>query len=112
MSIFEPDSIITQIKRQVALDKIRVSLHGHEEMVEDDVSYDQLCEALLNGTVIENYPEHQRGACCLICGQTNSGRYLHIVCTTSLEVIIIITVYEPKLPKWVTPFQRRKSDEV
>ena len=27
----------------------------------------------------------------------------------SLHVAIIITVYEPKLPKWVTPFQRRKK---
>ena len=33
-------------------------------------------------------------------------RYLHIVCTTSLGLATIITVYEPKLPKWVTPFKR------
>jgi hypothetical protein len=29
-----------------------------------------------------------------------------VVCTTGLEVIVVITVYEPKPPKWATPFQR------
>ncbi len=108
MNVFDPDEIIKQLRQQVSRDSIRVSLHGHAEMVEEDISYDQLCEALSNGSVIENYPEHQRGACCLVCGQTTLGRYVHVVCTTSLDVVIIITVYEPQLPKWVTPYQRRK----
>jgi hypothetical protein len=76
-------------------------------MVEEDISYEQVCEALSDGKVIENYPEYQRGPCCLVCGQASSGRYVHVVCTTSLEVAIIITMYEPKPPKWITPFQRR-----
>lgn len=109
MNTFDSDAIIERLREQVSLGKIRVSRHAHEEMVEEDISYDQVCEALSSGSVIENYSEHQRGSCCLVCGQAVSGRYLHVVCTTSLEVAIIITVYEPKLPKWVTPFQRRKK---
>ena len=59
MNVRDSDRIIERLRQQVTLDKIRVSLHGHEEMVEDDVSYDQLCEALSAGKVIENYPEYQ-----------------------------------------------------
>jgi hypothetical protein len=75
-------------------------------MVEEDISYDQVREVLSLPQILENYAEHKRGSCCLICGRTSSGRFIHIVCTTSLEVAIIITVYEPKPPKWVTPFER------
>jgi hypothetical protein len=81
-------------------------------MVEENISYDSMIEALARGKVIENYPEHQRGSCCLVCGQDSTGRFLHVCCTTSLDVAIIITLYEPKLPKWVTPYQRRKQNEM
>jgi hypothetical protein len=56
---------------------------------------------------LENYPEHRRGACCLLSGFTHGGRRIHIVCTTARPVLIIITVYEPRPPKWVTPTRRR-----
>jgi len=92
---------------QVKADALRISVHAHNEMAEEHILYDEICEVLLNGKIIENYPDHQRGPCCLVCGKTVYRRFLHIVCTTSLEVIIIITVYEPKPPKWITPFQRR-----
>jgi hypothetical protein len=32
---------------------------------------------------------------------------VHVVCTTARPVLIIITVYEPRLPKWLTPTNRR-----
>jgi hypothetical protein len=78
-------------------------------MVEEDVSLEEVREVLLDAAVVENYPEHKRGPCCLVCRRTSRGRYLHVVCTTSLEVVILITVYEPKPPKWVTPFKRGES---
>lgn len=76
-------------------------------MEEDIALHDVLC-ALRKGTVVENYPDHKRGPCCLVYGQNHTGRNLHVVCTTSLDLAIIITVYEPKLPKWKDPFTREK----
>jgi len=74
-------------------------------MIEDDVTVSELLTALKNGTVVENYPEYERGACCLICGKGHK-RFLHIVCTTTLPELVVITVYEPMPPKWTTPFER------
>jgi hypothetical protein len=65
--------------------------------------------ALIGAQVVEDYPEHRRGACCLVCQRTRRGKYVHVVCTTSLDVAVIITVYEPRAPKWATPFERGKS---
>ena len=106
------EKIVERLREQAEKESIRLTIHGHQEMVAENISYAALCESLLESQVIESYPEHQRGACCLVCGRTRSGRYLHLVCTTTLEVIVVITIYEPKLPKWVTPFQRGEKHEM
>jgi hypothetical protein len=80
-------------------------------MVEEDITLDDTIEALMVGDILENYPQHRCGACCLINGLTDAGRALHVVCTTAQPTLIIITVYEPKPPKWLTPTQRRQRDD-
>lgn len=92
---------------QIATAAVRVTQHAQQEMVEEAFSYEDVVHALGNGDIIENYPEHRRGACCLVHGNTPRGRPVHIVCTSTQPVLIVITVYEPKPPKWVTPTQRR-----
>ncbi|MFO7905611.1 MAG: DUF4258 domain-containing protein [Pirellulaceae bacterium] len=108
----DPLEIARRLHEQASADEIRVTVHGHREMVDEDISYEAVREALRDCQVLENYPDHQRGACCLVCGRTGSGRFLHIVCTTTLDVIVIITVYKPQRPKWVTPFERGGRNEV
>ena len=104
--------IATRLREQASADAIRVTVHGHQEMVAEDIAYGDVRDILLDCQVIENYPDHQRGPCCLVCGRTSSGRFLHVVCTTALALIVIITVYEPKTPKWVTPFERGGRHEM
>lgn len=97
---------LERIRQQAADETIRVTQHAAQEMVEEDVTLDDVLDALGTGEILEDYPTHRRGACCLVNGATHAGRPLHMVCTTSLPVLIIITVYEPKPPKWIAPRQR------
>lgn len=106
------DKIMSRLQAQWSRREIRITIHAHQEMIEEDISYNSMGEALLKGMVIENYPGHQRGPCCLVCGQNHEGRFLHVCCTTSLEIVVIMTVYEPKSPKWVTPYKRRQKNEM
>ena len=99
--------LLGQIKDQVKQEDIRVTEHAQQEMVEEDISLDEVIEAIIDGEILENYPDHRRGSCCLVYGRTEVSRPLHIVCTTSQPLLIIITVYEPRPPKWLTPTQRR-----
>lgn len=102
--------ILDQIRAQVASEAFRVTVHAHAEMVDESIALSEVLHTLQSGRVLEDYPEHQRGPCCLIGGNTMAGRPLHVVCTTGNPVLIIITVYEPKAPKWPTPGERgRKS---
>ncbi|MBI3394168.1 MAG: DUF4258 domain-containing protein [Nitrospirae bacterium] len=70
---------------------------------------DDVLHAIVGGKILENYPDHRRGSCCLVSGSSRQGRPLHVVCTTAQPVLVIITVYEPKTPKWMTPSQRRQQ---
>jgi hypothetical protein len=98
---------LEQIRAHADIENIRITQHAQQEMSEEDITVDEVLEAIATGQILENYPEHRRGACCLLNGVTKTGRPLHIVCTTAQPVLIIITAYEPKPPKWITPTQRR-----
>ena len=102
------EAILEQVCAQAATENIRITQHAQQEMVEENITLDEVLQAIATAQVLESYPEHRRGPCCLLSGFTCGGRALHIVCTTAQLVLIIITVYEPKPPKWVTPTQRRR----
>jgi hypothetical protein len=102
------DAMLVRIRAQANAENIRITQHAQQEMVEENITLAEVSEAITTGQILENYPEHRRGPCCLINGFTQNRRPLHAVCTTTQPVLIIITVYEPKPPKWMTPIQRRQ----
>jgi hypothetical protein len=71
---------------------------------------EEIFEAVLNGKIIENYPEDEPYPSCLIYGRTNKDRSLHIVCAYSGDenITIVITVYQPNPDQWID-FSRRKE---
>ena len=100
------ESSLAWMQMQAVSQNIRVTQHAQEEMGKDKVVLDDVLEAIMGGTIIENYPDHKRGSCCLLNGLTRVGRSLHVVCTTRGSMLILVTVYEPKPPRWITPTQR------
>jgi uncharacterized protein DUF4258 len=102
------DVILARIRKQAMAGEMRVTQHALVEMEAEKIALDEVLMAIANGSILEDYSEHKRGPCCLLYGNTFNERHLHIVCTTALSLLIIITVYEPLLPKWITPEQRRK----
>jgi Domain of unknown function (DUF4258) len=106
-----PDSpdlhaVLRHIRELASEDMFRVTRHAQEEMAEEGILLDEVLEAIASAQVVENYPGHRRGPCCLVAGYTASGRPLHVVCTTERPLLILITVYEPTPPRWVTPTER------
>ena len=75
-------AILAAIRAHAANENIRISQHAQQEMTEEDVILDHVLSVLASGHVLENYPEHRRGACCLLNGLTGDERPLHVVCTT------------------------------
>jgi len=104
----DPNGIKKRIFEQIRAGDVRFTLHAHQEMAAENLTLADVYEGLMHGQMIENYPEHRRGACALFNGVAPAGRPIHIVCTTANPVLIVITVYEPKPPKWLTPTQRNR----
>ena len=95
-------AVLEQIRAQADSENLRITQHAQQEMVEEDITLDEVLEVISIGQILENYPVHRRGACCLLSGVTRGGRPMHNM--------IIITVYQPKPPKWTTPTQRRNKE--
>ncbi|MEI2689521.1 MAG: DUF4258 domain-containing protein [Anaerolineae bacterium] len=95
MTDIDPQNLVAVLQRgrdQARSDDLRITQHAHQEMVAEDITLDHLKEAIRTSELLENYPQHQRGACCLLAGQTSNGHPLHAVCTTTQPVLIVITV--------------------
>jgi hypothetical protein len=65
-------------------------------------------EAILNGEIIEAYPDDKYGPSCLIYGHTAQDRPLHVQCSVPPRVRVI-TVYQPDSNQWINNRQRRKA---
>src|SRR5260370_16738186 len=101
------DTILAGIGVRAGGGGVSVNGEGREEMEEEAITLAEVFEAIRVGQIIEHYPDHRRGSCCLLYGQTTGRRPLHVVCTTELLQLVIITVYVPAPPKWVSPTERR-----
>ena len=101
--------VVERIRKQAAIEELWITQHAHQRMMEERIFLDEILDALTDCRVLENYPDHRRGPCCLVHGVTETGRDLHIVCTSTSPVLIMITAYEPKPPQWRTPDQRSQE---
>lgn len=98
--------ILDLLKRAVHEQRIKISLHAAEEALAEHIVRSEIEEAMLNAQLLEDYPDWWLGPSCLIYGRAGTGRDLHIVVSYSGLPVTIITVYEPRPPKWVTPTLR------
>lgn len=72
----------------------------------DRLSIREIETAIVNGRILESYPDTGRGESVLVAGFADSGTPIHIVYGRRAESGVIITVYIPGPPKFVDPFRR------
>ena len=98
---------IESIKTKIQREKYVYSSHADLERKADGLTFHEIEIALLNGEILEQYPDTGRGESCLIVGFSDDIP-IHIVCGWRGEKIVIITVYVPKPPKFINPWTRGK----
>jgi deoxyribose-phosphate aldolase len=99
---------IAEIKEKVRADSYVYTQHAEIERRIDGLTFGQVEEALLNGEVLEQYPDTGRGESCLIVGFAKDVP-IHAVCGWHGERIALITVYVPRTPKFIDPWTRREE---
>ncbi len=105
---YDEAASLTHVRRLAEADAVLFGPHALDAMEQEEPRFtvEDVYEGLRAGSILENYPEAVRGPCCLVNGTTRRAQPIHIVCTTTRTPLFIITVYEPKPPRFVNPSQR------
>ena len=99
------------IKALVLAGKMRVSLHGLNELRDDGILLSEAVQGLNAAVVVEDYPTYAKGPCVLCLQRDCADRPLHIlwgIAAQSRDVATIITAYRPDLDRWSEDFLARK----
>lgn len=97
--------------KQSAKKKIIYTIHALDEMNKEEemITTEEVRHVILNGEIIEDYPEDKRGHSCLMFGVSNNKRPVHVACAPKEKYLGIITAYIPSLEKWETDFKTRRK---
>ena len=82
--------------------------HAIRQMARRAITDQEVTEAILNGAIIEDYPDDKYSPSCLILGFTEQRRPLHVQCSAPLRVRVV-TVYQPDPNEWVDNRTRTRS---
>lgn len=96
---------IDDIKNLIRRNHYVYSVHAEVERKFDSLTFAEVEDALLNGEILEHYPDTGRGESCLMVGFAGETP-VHIVCGWRGSKIVLITVYVPGPPKFVDPWTR------
>jgi hypothetical protein len=95
-------TLIEGIRAKVAASDFEFSRHAVDQTLRRRISVQEIREAVVSGQVIEDYPGDKYGPSCLLLGETQSGRPLHVQCSYPARPLVkIVTVYEPDPAQWV-----------
>jgi hypothetical protein len=102
---------INDIIDAIRTNRIRITDHADEEAEGDNLIFDEIYFSVLNGEVIENYPNDKPYPSCLIYGQTFSGDPVHSVWAFNEQTqwTVLITAYRPDPTRWINWRKRRKK---
>jgi hypothetical protein len=70
------------------------------------ISANEVEQVVLEGDLVEDYPDDVRGHSCLLLGAPD-GRPVHVVCSPRAQYLAIITAYLPEPTQWSPDFRRR-----
>jgi hypothetical protein len=92
--------IIQAIQDKILRSEYRVSDHAVKQMIKRSITRHEIEETMINGEVIEEYPDDKYSPSCLIYGKTKNGRDVHVQLSLPPS-ITIITTYDPDPDEWI-----------
>jgi hypothetical protein len=92
---------IVAIQAKVAVGAWELSHHAVDQCLLRAIRVSEIRECLMDGEVIEFYPNDKYGPSCLVLGRTAQGRILHVHCSDETRAVVkIVTAYEPDPRRW------------
>ena len=101
---------IEDLRRFCQNDAIYITNHAMERCRERGIFVKDILNAIMTGTVIEDYPDDFPFPSCLICGQSLNDAVIHVCLSNEGESSKVITAYFPSSEKWENDLITRKED--
>ena len=102
--------ILQRVQELVRANKVLVSDHGFDELLEDNIDLELLLQGIARAVVVEEYPLAFKGPSVLVL-QDHGGKAAHVVWGISRdnsELATLVTAYFPDPAKWHDEFLQRK----
>lgn len=90
-------------------EKIIITQHSRKRFFERGISLKDVCKAINNGEITEQYPEDFPVPSCLILGN-NNDKVIHVVASINDGFTYVITAYIPNIDKWEDDWKTRKEE--
>jgi len=100
---------IADLRQKCLAGQIKWTAHTLERMQERKIEPTDVINSIINGKIIEQYPQAFPYPACLILGLKTSNSFVHVVVGYGSGFIWIITAYEPDENIWSMGFFERKE---
>jgi len=102
---------LPQVQRLIDEEKLHISVHGYNELADDNILATEVIAGVQEAIVVEDYPAYEKGPCVLVLQHDAAGEAIHAVWGIGRDAAgpaVLITAYRPDRRKWTDDFLRRK----
>jgi len=100
---------IVDLIRAAAAKRILFTPHAIRQMTRPQrmITRADVETVVMQGILVEDYPDDERGHSCLLLGTDVGARPVHVVCSPKEDYLAIITAYVPDPAQWSPDFLQR-----
>ena len=102
---------LRHVQRLVDEEKVHISVHGYNELADDNILATEVIAGVQEAIVVEDYPAYAKGPCALVLQHDAAGDAIHALWGIPRDAAgpaVLITAYRPDRQKWNDDFLRRK----
>lgn len=99
---------IHDIRRRCVDGKIKWTVHASKRILQRGIDREDVLRCIMEGEIIEEYPDYWLGPAGLVFGKGRDGKALHVVAGVG-EFLHIVTVYYPDSETFEADMKTRKG---